>query len=538
MSSRPFVSVVVPCLNRAEFLAPTLESILGQDYPHVECVVVDGGSTDGTVDVLKRFGTRVKWVSEPDEGHADAINKGWRMSRGEILAWLNADDVWEVPRAVSLAVVYFEQHPDVDVVYGDCGSIDANGRVTGMSYLHEWDLDYAVEHCDHCIPQPAAFLRRRAVERVGGLDAAFYQKKDHELWLRIGLTGKIQHIPVLLAHARNIRGLSYEGRSVARACPQVTRKFFSLPGVPERIRAKSRRAMSNSYLRGMQYAFAGGRVWSMVFGYAFLAAVTAPGNTVQAFRDLRLYASQEPDSLFLRAVCRVLGLLGWLGRPFGRLASRGGRPHAPNLLGDREVEWSWVAARMPEGPGQALDFGCGGGDLGLVAAQKGFQVAAVDLGPIEWPYRHSKLSFLQGDILRLELPERNYDLIINCSAIEHVGLSGRYGVKEDRPDGDLEAMRRLTDLMKPGGTMLLTIPVGQDAVFAPLTRIYGAQRLPKLLARFDVAEEQYWVKNAENQWTVADKQAALDFNASAGSWDPKRNIYALGFLVLRKPGPR
>ncbi|HEY3248887.1 MAG TPA: glycosyltransferase, partial [bacterium] len=98
------MSVVVPCLNRAGYLAQTIDSILAQDYPHLECVVVDGGSTDGTVDLLRSYGEAVRWVSEPDRGHADAINKGWQMSRGTILAWLNADDVYVAVDAVSQIV--------------------------------------------------------------------------------------------------------------------------------------------------------------------------------------------------------------------------------------------------------------------------------------------------------------------------------------------------------------------------------------------------------------------------------------------------
>ena len=180
-----------------------MESVLQQDYPHIECIVVDGGSTDNTIEILERYEGRIQWISEPDNGHADAINKGWRMSKGEILAWLNADDVWVVPDAVSQAVAYLQENPEVDVVYGDCGAIDAEGNLTGMSYLHEWDLEYAVEHCDHCIPQPAAFIQRQILDRAGWLDVDFISKKDHEFWLRVGLVGNIRHVPVLLAHARD-----------------------------------------------------------------------------------------------------------------------------------------------------------------------------------------------------------------------------------------------------------------------------------------------------------------------------------------------
>ncbi|MFC1869963.1 glycosyltransferase family 2 protein [Chloroflexota bacterium] len=287
--NRPLVSVVIPCLNRAHFLVPTIESVLQQDYPNIECIVVDGVSTDGTIEVLHRYGDRITWVSEPDRGHSDAINKGWKMSQGEVLAWLNADDVWVVPNAVSEVVAYLEAHPEVDLVYGETGVIDADGNEVESIHRREWSLDFAVEHCQHVIGQPAAFIRRCILEKVGPLDTNFYQKKDHELWLRIGLVGKIQHIPVFLANIRNVQGLSFEGKTAAPACVQVTKKFYSLAGIPETLKKKRKRAMSNSYLRGMEFAFPGGRLWCIIFSYALRAAMTDRSNAYNAFRKLGLY---------------------------------------------------------------------------------------------------------------------------------------------------------------------------------------------------------------------------------------------------------
>lgn len=534
--TRPLVSVVVPCLNRAHFLISTIESILQQDYPKIECIVMDGGSTDGTTEILKRYGNRIKWVSEPDNGHADAINKGWQMSSGEILAWLNADDIWAVPDAATNAAAYLETHPEVDVVYGDCGKIDEQGRLIGMSYLHEWDLDYAVEYCDHCIPQPAAFVRRVILEKVGWLDTAFRQKQDHDLWLRIGLAGNIQHLPILVAHARKTRGLSIE-KTAAPACIQLARKFYSLPNVPPNLMRKKRRAFSNSYLRGVQYAFEGGRHWNIIFRYAFLAVLMDPRNALNALRhlsgcvttgatdDWRLHCMFIGLKLlsFPREVFR--GIKGWLGKLR--------RPRIPNLLGDRDVEWSWVASQIPSGPGETLDFGCGGAHLGLIAARRDFNVTAVDLEPVPWQYVHPQLHFVRGDIRKLSLPKNHFDLVINCSTVEHVGLVGRYGVTEDCPDGDLEAMARLRELMKPDGVMLLTVPVGQDAVFTPMTRVYGFQRLHLLIKGFTIERGEFWIKNAENRWIRCDRETALGFKAFAGSRDAMQNIYALGCFVLR-----
>ncbi len=208
-----------------------------------------------------------------------------------------------------------------------------------------------------------------------------------------------------------------------------------------------------------------------------------------------------------------------------------------NLAGDRDIEWSWVASQIPQVPGEALDFGAGVGFLGLIAAQRGFSVTAIDLGPAQWFYTHPGLRFVCGDILKTSLPPKHFDLVINCSTVEHVGLAGRYGVTEDNRDGDLAAMGRLRDLMKPGGTMLLTVPVGQDAVFAPLHRVYGTHRLPMLLEGFLLEKEVFWVKDSQNRWVMAAKDTALETKASAGSWNPSRNVYGLGCFVLRRGCP-
>lgn len=206
-----------------------------------------------------------------------------------------------------------------------------------------------------------------------------------------------------------------------------------------------------------------------------------------------------------------------------------------NLLGDRDIEWSWIASQMPSGPGEALDFGYGKSYLALICARRGYNVTAVDLEPIRLPYIHPRLRFLHGDILKLHLPKESFDLVINCSTVEHVGLVGRYGVTEIRREGDIEAMTRLWELMKTGGIMLLTIPVGHDVVFAPLHRVYGKKRLPRLLNGYIIEKEEFWIKDMENRWVSCNKETALGFRASAGLWGPLQNAYALGLFVLKKP---
>lgn len=278
---KPLVSVVVPCLNRAHFLVPTIESILKQNYPNIECIVVDGGSTDGTLEILKSYGDRIRWVSEPDSGHADAINKGWWMSKGEILAWLNADDCYVVPDAISKVVDYFQNNPDVSVVYGDYMSIDVNGKViSGIIKPRKWDLVYAVKYCHYTIPQSSSFIRRSILEKVDWLDPEFRNGKDHELWLRIGLAGgKFRYVPVCFSYVRNCYGLSQE-LSMAAAKINITKKFFSNSNLPPPFNSKHfyRRSLSNSYLVASMYILQGERHFKPLLRYLLKAFLIDPLN--------------------------------------------------------------------------------------------------------------------------------------------------------------------------------------------------------------------------------------------------------------------
>jgi len=201
------------------------------------------------------------------------------------------------------------------------------------------------------------------------------------------------------------------------------------------------------------------------------------------------------------------------------------RPDGLDLAGDRWVEWSFCFARMADGPGTTLDFGADIGFLSLAAAQRGHAVTALDREPSRLDYEHPAVQHVQADILDRPLAGRRFDQILNCSSVEHVGLSGRYG-SGDQPEGDLEAMRVMATMLAPGGRMLLTVPVGRDAVWPPLHRIYGEQRLPRLLEAYTVAEEQYWRKDpALGRWTPCERSAALAVEGSDA-------FYALGLFVL------
>jgi glycosyltransferase involved in cell wall biosynthesis len=178
----PLVSVVTPSLNQGRYIEETIRSVAEQEYPFVEHVVVDGGSTDGTLDVLRRH-PHVRWISEPDAGQADAIAKGFRIASGEILAWLNSDDLY-LPGAISAAVEAIRRERCA-LVYGGWRQIDESGATIKNVPPKDWDYEMLLERANF-VAQPTAFFTREAYEAVGGIDRRYRYAMDHDLWLRIG----------------------------------------------------------------------------------------------------------------------------------------------------------------------------------------------------------------------------------------------------------------------------------------------------------------------------------------------------------------
>ncbi len=196
----PLVSIVTPSYNQARYLEQTIRSVLDQDYPHIEYLIVDGASSDGSVEIIQRYASRLAWwVSEPDSGQAEAINKGMSHAHGEIVAWLNSDDFY-LPGAVAAAVQAFEAHPQARMVYGDMLAVDETGQTINRFRYRPLGLDDLL--CFQIIGQPAVFLRRAAWEAAGGLDTSYHFLLDHHLWIRIGRQGAMVHIPQVWAAAR------------------------------------------------------------------------------------------------------------------------------------------------------------------------------------------------------------------------------------------------------------------------------------------------------------------------------------------------
>jgi hypothetical protein len=198
----PRIAVVTPSFNQGQFLEETIRSVIEQHYPNLEYMVVDGGSTDNSVEVIRKYEKRLAyWTSAPDRGQADAINKGWKRATGEILAYINSDDTY-APGALQLVAETFARDPKVGLVYGRCCVIDERSAVIRERSVRAASLAEIL--CwSPSIPQPTMFVRRSAVEAVGFLNANLHYTMDYDLAIRVGLKYRMHFLPQVLANMRD-----------------------------------------------------------------------------------------------------------------------------------------------------------------------------------------------------------------------------------------------------------------------------------------------------------------------------------------------
>lgn len=220
----PLVTIVTPSFNQAQFLEKTILSVLEQDYPRIEYIIMDGGSTDGSREIIERYaGKLAYWVSEKDHGQTDAINKGFSRANGDILAWLNSDDTYE-PGAIRQAVEYLMALPDVGLIYGNAHYIDAQGEIIGDFPAAQTDYRRLRRGYVH-VPQQSSFWRAGLWKQVGPLDESIYFAMDYDLWLRLARVSKIQHVPKFWANFR----LHASAKSIAeddRCWPDMVRIHY------------------------------------------------------------------------------------------------------------------------------------------------------------------------------------------------------------------------------------------------------------------------------------------------------------------------
>ncbi len=194
------VSIITPSYNQAAYLEQTILSVLEQDFPNIEYIVIDGASTDGSVDIIKKYADRFAyWVSEKDRGQAEAINKGFARATGDVIAWLNSDDYY-MQGAVSAAVQIFEKNPEVVLVYGDMLAVDEHGKTFNTLTYGQLNLEDLL--CFQIIGQPSVFMRRSALQKTSGLNLDFHFLLDHLLWIHIAKHGQILHVNQIWSAAR------------------------------------------------------------------------------------------------------------------------------------------------------------------------------------------------------------------------------------------------------------------------------------------------------------------------------------------------
>jgi hypothetical protein len=260
------VSIITPSYNQAKFLEQTILSVLNQDYPDIEYIVMDGGSTDGSVEIIKKytvesnglpFGRKIdNWISEKDAGQADAINKGFARASGDLVAWLNSDDFYH-PEALRSAVQIFDENPDVVLVYGNMLAVDENGATFNTLNYKQLTLEDLL--CFQIVGQPAVFMRRSALQKTNGLNLDFHFLLDHLLWIQIAQHGKILHANQTWASARyhaeakNVAKAAEFGREAFRILETVAQDENLVPTlakVRRRARASAHRVDARYLLDG------------------------------------------------------------------------------------------------------------------------------------------------------------------------------------------------------------------------------------------------------------------------------------------------
>jgi len=257
------VSIITPSFNQAAYLEQTIRSVLEQDYLHIEYLVVDGASTDASVDIIRKYESKLAWwVSEKDAGQADAINKGFARATGDVIAWLNSDDYY-LAGAVSAAVKIFEEHPEVVLVYGNMLAVDEHGKTFNTLNYKQLTLEDLL--CFQIIGQPAVFMRRTALQSAGKLDPAYHFMLDHHLWIRVAQLGKILHVNQTWsaaryhAEAKNVAKAAEFGRDAFRileAAAQDGNLAPILAKINRRARASANRVDARYLLDGGQLASA------------------------------------------------------------------------------------------------------------------------------------------------------------------------------------------------------------------------------------------------------------------------------------------
>jgi len=258
----PKISIVTPSYNQGQFIEETIRSVLLQGYPNLEYIIIDGGSTDSTVEIIKKYDSWISyWVSESDQGQADAVNKGWLRSSGQLLGWLNSDDRYE-PGAFKTVAGRLIQDPGTVMIYGDCDSIDHNSEFVTTKRMNDYGLESLL--FGKQMPQPAVFVGRSAAKKIGFLDKSLQWALDTDFFIKMWLEyepDSIHYISEAVASSRvySTTKSSVGVERITRERRLVLEKANSNENWKSKMRANYARAIGHTYIREANLQFAEGQ---------------------------------------------------------------------------------------------------------------------------------------------------------------------------------------------------------------------------------------------------------------------------------------
>ena len=263
----PRISIITPSYNQGQFLEETIRSVLLQDYPAIEYIIIDGGSTDNSTAIIKKYKKKLAWsVSEPDNGQADAINKGLKKATGEFIAWLNSDDIY-TENAISNAVEKLKSNQDCGMVFSDVLSMDSESSIFNTMQYGDWGLPELMQY--KIIGQPGIFMRKEVLDEVGGLDSEYQYLMDHHLWLKIASKYPIKYVNEFWAAARfhpaakNLMGSANYGREAFIIYEWMGKQPDFLP----LFQKNKKKIEAGAYLLQARYLLEGKENWAAFMNY-------------------------------------------------------------------------------------------------------------------------------------------------------------------------------------------------------------------------------------------------------------------------------